>query len=104
MTGSVWLDRNRNGEKDAGEGLAGVEVTLSESVNIRGPLGSWTAITDAEGRYEFSGVPEGSYTLTVHDPHGRVPTISRGVTVTAGATELPPLIYFWIWLPNVTIR
>ena len=56
---TVWNDTNANGVQDAGEtGIAGVEVTLS------GPV-SATTTTDANGSYEFTGLPQGNYTVSV---------------------------------------
>lgn len=56
---TVWLDVNANGVLDSGEsGIAGVDVALT------GPV-SGTTITDADGVYGFTGLPIGSYTVTV---------------------------------------
>ena len=56
---TVWNDNNANGILDAGEtGIAGVEVALS------GPVTA-TTTTNAEGVYEFTDLPIGTYTVTV---------------------------------------
>ena len=56
---TVWMDGNGNGEQDAGElGIAGVTVSLS------GPV-SASMTTDDEGRYRFTDLPLGVYTVTV---------------------------------------
>jgi fimbrial isopeptide formation D2 family protein/uncharacterized repeat protein (TIGR01451 family) len=57
----VWLDLNSDGVQDAGEpGITGVTVTL------RGPNGlTYSQVTGANGVYLFSGLPLGSYTVTV---------------------------------------
>jgi len=59
LTGSVWLDANENGLRDAGEeGLEGVAVRLLDADGQ--DLGRTTA-TDATGAYAFGGLEEGSY-------------------------------------------
>ncbi|OIO50178.1 MAG: hypothetical protein COX12_01510 [Candidatus Brennerbacteria bacterium CG23_combo_of_CG06-09_8_20_14_all_44_41] len=56
ISGMKFNDLNANGVKDVGElGLAGWTVTLSGT--------STTAITDQDGDYTFSGVPDASYTV-----------------------------------------
>ncbi|MET8757653.1 SdrD B-like domain-containing protein [Lentzea sp. NPDC004782] len=51
----VWVDANRNGLQDAGEQpVAGVTVKLSTGA---------TTTTDAQGKYLFSDMPDGSYTV-----------------------------------------
>jgi hypothetical protein len=55
----VWEDLNGNGVQDSGEpGIAGVLVTLSGDANA-------SMLTDANGNYLFSGLPAGSYSVTV---------------------------------------
>ncbi|MBL8483770.1 MAG: DUF11 domain-containing protein, partial [Rhodocyclaceae bacterium] len=62
LSGSVYVDANDNGLRDAGEaGIAGVSVELS------GPT-SASAITDASGTFGFSNLLPGSYTLTETQP------------------------------------
>lgn len=83
----VWLDANRNGVRDDGEGvLPGATVLLTDPANPgRDPL---TAVTDADGRVRFDGVPVGSYTIVFAPRTGMEQTTpaSVGATVTAGAT------------------
>jgi uncharacterized repeat protein (TIGR01451 family) len=56
----VWRDANNNGVQDVGEtGIPGVTVTLFDALTSA-PVGSPT-VTDASGRYQFSGLPPGSY-------------------------------------------
>jgi len=58
LSGSVYVDDNGNGIRDAGEiGIPGVTVTLSGAA-------SRTTTTDANGNYSFDGLVAGSYTLT----------------------------------------
>lgn len=55
LVGTVWQDRNANGEYDEGEGISGVEV---EPVST----GSWYAVTGQAGGYALpmSGQPGGT--------------------------------------------
>ena len=62
-TGSVcseiFVDTNGNGQRDAGEpALAGVTLAIS------GPV-SKTATSNAQGKYCFENLPNGSYTVSV---------------------------------------
>jgi uncharacterized repeat protein (TIGR01451 family) len=58
LSGSVYVDINANGRRDSGEpGIPGVTVSLT------GPV-SRTLTTDADGRYRFTDLPGGTYTLT----------------------------------------
>jgi uncharacterized repeat protein (TIGR01451 family) len=62
LSGFVYLDANNNGAKDAGEqGIAGITVTLSGSANR-------TAVTAADGSFQFIGLTNGTYTLTETQP------------------------------------
>src|SRR5262249_26034395 len=67
----VWDDTNNNGVQDAGEpGIAGVTVTLT------GPGGTRTTTTDANGKYLFTDLTAGAYTVTVPTPAGYAPATS----------------------------
>ncbi len=62
----VWYDKDRDGIQEWGEyGIAGVVVTLSGPVNA-------TATTNSSGAYLFTGLPAGTYTVTVATPNGYV--------------------------------
>jgi hypothetical protein len=67
LSGKVFLDENRDGVADPGEGgLGTVTVTLLGSAgNV---VGSTT--TAADGSYAFSSLPIGSYTLVESSPNG----------------------------------
>ena len=62
----VWLDSNRNGIQDAGEGnIAGVKVEL-----LNGHTGAVlaTTTTDASGNYRFEHLDAGTYQVRVTAP------------------------------------
>lgn len=60
----VWNDANGNGIQEGGEaGIPGQTVTLSGPVNA-------TTTTGPAGDYLFTGLPAGSYTVTVATPAG----------------------------------
>ncbi|HYB93487.1 MAG TPA: SdrD B-like domain-containing protein, partial [Vicinamibacterales bacterium] len=63
----VWLDKNINGQQDAGEpGLAGVVVTLMDAA---GATVLDTTVTDLAGKYQFVVAP-GNYRLRFVTPSG----------------------------------
>jgi len=67
LTGRVFVDRNGNGKIDA-EDTAGL---ANMRIRAIGPVGVFTTQTDANGRYEFSSMPAGTYTITqLHQPAG----------------------------------
>lgn len=62
----VWYDKDRDGIQEWGEyGMSGVVVTLSGPVNA-------TTTTNSHGAYLFSGLPAGTYTVSVATPSGYV--------------------------------
>ncbi len=62
----VWVDENGDGQQDAGEaGIANAQVTLT-GTDIFGNAVNRSTTTDANGKYNFSGVQAGSYTVTVN--------------------------------------
>jgi LPXTG-motif cell wall-anchored protein len=80
----VWWDLNGDGLQDASEpGLPGVTVTLTwdgfgSGATPRIAGGTVETTTDADGRYLFSGLPDGAYTVTVD-----VATLPPGLSITA---------------------
>lgn len=82
VAGRVFGDGNNDGLFNNGEtGLAGVTLNLS-GTDINGQPVTKTTVTDADGHYNFSGLPEGTYTVTepTQPPH-----TNNGIT-TAGTT------------------
>lgn len=94
VQGMIWNDRNGNGQLDPGEpGIPGLQVTLSSSTSRRvQPDGARVTVTDDSGAFAFDRVADGSYPLTIVDPLGSWPTVTRDVTVQNGLpTVVPPI-------------
>jgi uncharacterized repeat protein (TIGR01451 family) len=61
----VWLDENGDGVQDVGEnGIPNVRVTLTGADRFGNPVNR-TIYSDSNGRYLFTGVQAGSYTVAV---------------------------------------
>lgn len=64
----VWNDSNMNGIQNSGEnGLSGRTVTLTGAANK-------TTTTDSNGKYSFTGLGAGTYTVCVAAPSGYAAT------------------------------
>lgn len=70
ISGSKFLDVNRNGVRDPGEpGVAGVTITRSATIND--PAGAnLSVVTDAQGNFTFTNVPFGAITVSETVPPG----------------------------------
>lgn len=86
IAGSVYVDANNNGVRDAGErGIAGATVQVIV-VNSIAPQQSLTLTTDANGNYSVTGLAPGLYRVVETQPLGyfdgsdRAGTV-RGVTI-----------------------
>ncbi|MBM0788715.1 SdrD B-like domain-containing protein, partial [Staphylococcus epidermidis] len=67
----VWEDTNKDGIQDDNEkGISGVKVTLK---NKNGDT-IGTTTTDSNGKYEFTGLENGDYTIEFETPEGYTPT------------------------------
>ncbi|MGL5908561.1 MAG: SdrD B-like domain-containing protein, partial [Phycicoccus sp.] len=100
---TVWVDVNGNGTFDAGEGIAGVVVTLTGDLDGNGTTETVTATTTADGQYLFAGLrvtPGGvTYTVTVDtatlppavaqffDPDGTADNASASTLTTTTPTD-----------------
>ena len=84
LSGSVWLDADNNGVRDAGEnGIAGVSVSLPAGTldALGNPVA--TAVTDANGDYRFGDLLAGTYAVVEQATQpvvGGVTTLN-GITV-----------------------
>ena len=70
---TVWQDLNANGIQEVGEtGIAGATVFLLDGNGTRISQGgaAVSTTTDANGRYNFSGLTPGSYAVEVVKPNG----------------------------------
>ncbi|WP_456236669.1 SdrD B-like domain-containing protein [Allorhodopirellula solitaria] len=66
ISGKVWSNLDRDEEFDSNESpIAGVLIELSDETGVIA-----TTTTDAEGCYEFTGLPAGRYTVTEYQPEG----------------------------------
>ena len=61
--GRKWHDLNGNSEPDDGEYLAGWTIYLDLNGNGRLDAGEPSAVTDDEGRYSFTNLEDGTYTV-----------------------------------------
>ena len=65
ISGQLWIDTNSNGVVDSGEtNIPSIPVALQKEIN-----GVWTTIasttTNSSGAYSFTGLPAGTYRLSV---------------------------------------
>ncbi|MEB6838111.1 SdrD B-like domain-containing protein, partial [Staphylococcus simulans] len=67
----VWEDSNKDGIQNSNEvGIEGVTVTLTK------PDGTTeTTVTGADGKYEFTGLENGKYTVNFSTPAGYEATL-----------------------------
>jgi protocatechuate 3,4-dioxygenase beta subunit len=83
--GLIWDDKNADGIQDANEPpTSGLTVTLKDgSGNVVG-----VAITDGNGQYLFTNLPQGDYTVEFTKPDGTVysPATAPGTTNNDGST------------------
>ena len=116
----VWLDQDGGGDQDAAEpGIPAVDVTL-EFAGADGDLATaadnftLTTTTDANGLYGFTGLPDGTFRVTVDDtdlPADLTATfdddgigtlhISETTLADGARTDLEPVSYTHLTLPTI---
>lgn len=78
ISGQVWLDTDRDGQKDTGEtGYAGATVRR----------GSVTRTTDGNGNYAFSGLLAGTYTISIVVPANHLATTGTSRSASVGGSK-----------------
>ncbi len=102
IQGSKWNDLNGNGVQDAGEpGLAGWTIYLDQNNNRQLDLGENFTTTDQDGKYSFTDLAPGTYTVAEVLQPGWQQTSPRGVT--NGSFETGNLTG-WNTLGNTSIQ
>jgi hypothetical protein len=81
ISGNVFVDTNRNGVKDTGEGnYSAAIITLSGSA-------TGTTLSNVTGNYSFTGLLAGTYTVTVTVPPGYTNTSPTTQTFTLSSNQ-----------------
>ncbi|MEM6793631.1 MAG: SdrD B-like domain-containing protein [Acidobacteriota bacterium] len=82
----VWFDTDADGVQDAGEpGLSGVTINLLDAA---GTTLLASTVTGADGAYDFTGLPAGTYVVDVTDVNGVLTTLN----LTGGADPTAPIV------------
>jgi uncharacterized repeat protein (TIGR01451 family) len=86
----VWYDANRNGLQETSEdGIPGVTVVLTGDTNGDGIVDvTLTRVTNSLGKYLFSSLKPGNYTVTVIPPAGMTQTFDYDGLATPHAASL----------------
>lgn len=99
ISGFVYVDVNNNGTRQTGEpGLSGVALSLTGTDAMGNPV-TLTTSTAADGSFTFTGLRNGTYTLTQTQPLGFAQGITRAGT--AGGTVVGDVISNINLGPNV---
>ena len=68
IAGSVYLDDNNNGIREAGEpGVSAIPITLTGTDTFGQPVSVTITNTDANGDYQFSNLRPGTYSVVEND-------------------------------------
>lgn len=77
LSGLVWNDAGKDGIQNEGGAIPGVLVTLMKwSGSGYEPFENRTAVTDANGKYEFTHLPAGTYAVSFTDGSTRIAELS----------------------------
>lgn len=96
VSGIVVRDADRDGETDTGEG-----GTAGGTVELTGTGVYETATPGSDGKYSFTGLPPGAYTLVYYPPAGyATPSPTGRVSVVAGETKT---VNFYAQSPAVSV-
>jgi uncharacterized repeat protein (TIGR01451 family) len=91
LSGTVFIDANNNGARDAGEQVrGGVTLTLSGTTGLGAPVTA-TTTSAGDGTYQFPGLLPGTYAVSVAVPTGLTATTvtTRPNRVITSATPNP---------------
>ena len=92
LSGSKFDDADQDGIRDTGErGIQGVTIQLDlETGDATSTLADRTTVTDANGNYQFNGVPLGTHLITEVVPAGSTQTLpsTGGYQVTVTSTDV----------------
>lgn len=92
IAGSVFVDGNGNGLRDAGEdGIEGVEITLV-GVDVFGNAVELTTLTDANGDYIFEGLNAGTYQVLQTQPGGFNDGLDSSAVASVGNDVLSDIV------------
>ena len=87
----IFEDLNGNGMQDPGEpGVPGVVITLTGTADDGTEI-TRTVSTDANGNYNFDGLPPGSYKITINVPGGYEITYQDEVGNETNDSDINPL-------------
>ncbi|HZZ44601.1 MAG TPA: SdrD B-like domain-containing protein [Tepidisphaeraceae bacterium] len=96
ISGSVHNDLNGDGLVDEFATTPAIQVYLDRNNNGRRDAGEVTVVTDVNGDFQFNNVPGGTYTVRLVLPKGFVPTSAKSVVATTtfqGNTKVTLPVY-----------
>ncbi|MGD9696477.1 MAG: SdrD B-like domain-containing protein [Thermoleophilia bacterium] len=88
ISGTVYMDANRNGRLDPGEvGRGGVKLTLTGTRPVAGAIAPKDVISNADGTYLFPDNMPGTYAVEISTPGGLTLTSAKvisNIQITSG--------------------